>query len=118
VQTLRYIRRYPMTAVDLPRFSAADLWLARTDAIRHVAELVVHQRITDDDGHARVTRLTGNLDDETRNDAWEQLTEAEKRLNHIRSDDWDPTEGWRDDLELQADADARNAIEKLAGPRP
>jgi hypothetical protein len=107
-----------MTAVDLPRFSAADLRLARTDAIRYVAELVIHQRITDDDGHARVTRLTGNLDDETRNDAWEQLTEAVRRLNHIRSDMFDPAEGWRDDLELQADVDARNALERLAGPRP
>jgi hypothetical protein len=107
-----------MTAVDLPRFSAADRWLARTDAIRCVAELVVHQRITDNDGHARVTRLTRALEDETRNDAWEQLTEAVRRLNHIRSDMWDPAEGWRDDLELAADTDARHALERLAGPRP
>jgi hypothetical protein len=107
-----------MTAVDLPRFSAVDLWLARTDAIRHVAELVIHQRITDNDGHARVTRLTGSLEDETRNDAWEQLTEAVRRLNHIRSDMFDPPDGWRDDLELAADADARNAVARLAGPRP
>jgi hypothetical protein len=107
-----------MTALDLPRFSAGDVWLARTDAIRHVADLVIHQRITDDDGHARITRLTGALEPEARNDAWEQLVEAEKRIAHIRSGDFDPAEGWRDDLELAADWDAINAVKKLAGSRP
>jgi hypothetical protein len=110
-----------VTALDLPRFSAGDVWLARTDAIRHVADLVIHQRITDDDGHARITRLTRfnvDLDTEQLNDAWEQLIEAERRIAHIRSDDFDPTEGWRDDLELAADWDAINAVKKLAGPRP
>lgn len=110
-----------MTALDLPRFSPGDFWLVRTDAIRHVAGLVIHGRITDDDGHARVTRLTRfnlDLDTETRNDAWEQLTKAERSLAHIRSNDFDPTEGWRDDLELAADADAITAIKRLAGSRP
>jgi hypothetical protein len=110
-----------MTELDLPRFTSLDLWLARSSGIRNVADLVVRQRLTDAEGHARVARLARfnlTLTAEDINAAWEQLVEAEKRLAHIRSDMWDPAEGWRDDLELAADWDAINAVKKLAGKRP
>lgn len=108
-----------MTALDLPRFTDEQHWTVRCDSIRRVAELVVHERITEADGHARATRLAHwNLEPEQINDRWEQLLEAEKRINHIRSDMFDPADGWRDDLELAADWDAYNAVKTLAGPKP
>jgi hypothetical protein len=105
-----------MTALDLPRFTDEQLRNVRCDSIRRVAELVTRQRITETDGHARVTRLAHwTLDTENINAAWEQLIEAERRIAHIRSG---PADRDRDDRELQADWDAIHAVKRLAGPRP
>jgi hypothetical protein len=102
-----------MTALDLPRFTDEQMWTARSQAIRNVADLVTRARITETDGHTRVTRLAHwSLNTEAVNAEWEQLIDAEKRLARIRSDG-----GGRDD-ELAADWDAIHAIKRLAGPRP
>lgn len=108
------------TATELPRFSDSDLYTARFEALRNVAELENREAITPDEANRRVERLTRHRDltPEAREQAYEQLREAELRLAHIRGDMFDPCDGDRDSLELDADHDAINAVRKLIGHRP
>ena len=109
------------TERERPRISDLEAWLVRSEAIRRVAELENNGKITEAEADRRVERLTRHtpdLDDIARENAYEQLREALKRLAHIRSDMFDPADGWRDELDLDADYDAICAIKKLAGPRP
>lgn len=108
--------------VTTPRFTDNDLRTAAMVILRKVAEWEINEEITPADADQRVQGLLAYRSDaltlEQRNDAYEQLREALKRLDHARSDMWDPIyDGDRDMAEFDADDDAENAIQKLVGPR-
>jgi hypothetical protein len=49
---------------------------------------------------------------------WEHITDAIARLDHIRGDMFDPTEGDQELLESNADSDLEFGIDRLMGIRP
>jgi hypothetical protein len=112
-------------ALDVPRFSDADLWIARYDAIRHVAHLELNEAITEDEADQRIGRLTRfnhTLTVEDRNATYEILKDALHRLSCLNMPGGCPCHDFNDidqrNAELDADADAHYAIKKLAGERP
>lgn len=115
-----------MTAIlDVPHVSDADLWIARYDAIRHVTHLELNERITEaeaDQRIARLTRFNHTLTVEARNDTYELLKDALRRLSCLNMPGGCPCHDFsdvgHDNAELDADADAHHAIKKLAGERP
>jgi hypothetical protein len=65
-----------------------------------------------------LSRLASSLTVEYRDTAYLQLSGAYDQLAYARSDRFDPARGDREDLELLALDDAKNAIRKLTGARP
>lgn len=117
--TLNATETHPGDA--LPPHIPGSMWRTYAyDAVERIAEQENDEAITEEQANADLDLALFYRLDLTREDrdaAYEQLREALKKLEHIRSDMFDPEDGDRDYLEALADSDVENARRKLIGPR-
>lgn len=103
---------------QLPAFTDADFDTAHAVIIRTIAQHQVDETLTPAEAHRRIAALTPRMPPAARANAVEQLVGALERLDDIRSDMWAGTDTDRLGADLDADADAEDAIRKLvAGAR-
>ena len=108
---------------DIPHFTYNDFRTAASVILRRVAERENNGQITEDDANERVAGLLayrrGDLTQEDRAAAYEQLREAVRRLDEVTSDMFDPSQYEEDQVTLEglAEDDIESAIRKLVGPR-
>lgn len=84
--------------------------------LRKVAELENNEEITEAEANERMARYVAKgLDPQTRDEEWEKLRDAIRRLSHLDSDMFDPADGDQVTLTLDDDDDAEHALRKLVG---
>jgi hypothetical protein len=103
------------TVTLLPRLPRGIDRTAAYECIRHTATLEINGHITPDEADRRIARHADKtLTVEARNEAYEQLKDALRRLSCLQM----PGGGRDANAELAADYDAHNAVKRLAGPKP